>query len=39
MLYCDIVCLDYDGSILDACVNVLMAALRNGESVLVDAEQ
>ncbi|KTF81685.1 hypothetical protein cypCar_00032483, partial [Cyprinus carpio] len=29
VLYCDIMCLDYDGNLLDACMIVLLAALRN----------
>uniref|UniRef100_A0AAR2LHT3 Exosome complex component RRP43 n=1 Tax=Pygocentrus nattereri TaxID=42514 RepID=A0AAR2LHT3_PYGNA len=29
VLYCDIMCLDYDGNLLDACVVTLLAALRN----------
>ncbi|XP_047463378.1 exosome complex component RRP43 [Mugil cephalus] len=29
VLYCDIMCLDYDGNILDACVIALLAALKN----------
>ncbi|KAJ7316138.1 hypothetical protein JRQ81_002300 [Phrynocephalus forsythii] len=29
VLYCDIICLDYDGNLLDACVCALLAALRN----------
>ncbi|XP_029028739.1 exosome complex component RRP43 [Betta splendens] len=29
VLYCDIICLDYDGNILDACVIALLAALKN----------
>uniref|UniRef100_A0A1B6CB03 Ribosomal RNA-processing protein 43 n=1 Tax=Clastoptera arizonana TaxID=38151 RepID=A0A1B6CB03_9HEMI len=28
VLYCDMICLDHDGSILDACVAVLSAALK-----------
>nr|XP_015823820.2 exosome complex component RRP43 [Nothobranchius furzeri] len=28
VLYCDIMCLDYDGNILDACVVALLAALK-----------
>ncbi|XP_033105988.1 exosome complex component RRP43-like [Anneissia japonica] len=31
VLYCDLMCLDYDGNIVDACMIVLMAALKNGE--------
>ncbi|KAG7224550.1 hypothetical protein INR49_011302 [Caranx melampygus] len=29
VLYCDIMCLDYDGNVLDACVIALLAALKN----------
>uniref|UniRef100_A0A3Q2Q603 Exosome complex component RRP43 n=1 Tax=Fundulus heteroclitus TaxID=8078 RepID=A0A3Q2Q603_FUNHE len=29
VLYCDLMCLDYDGNILDACLIALLAALRN----------
>lgn len=29
VLYCDITCLDYDGSVLDAAVIALIGALRN----------
>ncbi|XP_015284487.1 PREDICTED: exosome complex component RRP43 [Gekko japonicus] len=29
VLYCDIICLDYDGNLLDACVCALLAALKN----------
>ncbi|KAF3825878.1 hypothetical protein GH733_006705 [Mirounga leonina] len=29
VLYCDIICLDYDGNILDACAFALLAALKN----------
>uniref|UniRef100_A0A672N628 Ribosomal RNA-processing protein 43 n=1 Tax=Sinocyclocheilus grahami TaxID=75366 RepID=A0A672N628_SINGR len=29
VLYCDIMCLDYDGNLLDACIIVLLAALKN----------
>ncbi|KPP71347.1 exosome complex component RRP43-like [Scleropages formosus] len=31
VLYCDIMCLDYDGNLLDACVIALLAALENGK--------
>ncbi|XP_057676716.1 exosome complex component RRP43 [Corythoichthys intestinalis] len=39
-LYCDLICLDYDGNVLDACVLVLLAALKNATlpEVSVDAE-
>ncbi|KAL4608565.1 exosome complex component RRP43 [Arapaima gigas] len=36
VLYCDIMCLDYDGNLLDACVIALLAALKNGKSRLPD---
>lgn len=29
VLYCDLVCLDYDGNVLDACIIALLAALKN----------
>ncbi|XP_075055114.1 exosome complex component RRP43 [Mixophyes fleayi] len=29
VLYCDLICLNYDGNILDACTCALVAALRN----------
>lgn len=29
VLYCDIMCLDYDGNILDACIIALLASLKN----------
>ncbi|XP_032448921.1 LOW QUALITY PROTEIN: exosome complex component RRP43-like, partial [Lynx canadensis] len=29
VLYCDIICLDYDGNILDACTFALLAALKS----------
>ncbi|XP_029458590.1 exosome complex component RRP43 isoform X1 [Rhinatrema bivittatum] len=29
VLYCDIICLDYDGNILDACTCALLGALKN----------
>ncbi|OBS64365.1 hypothetical protein A6R68_07098, partial [Neotoma lepida] len=31
VLYCDLICLDYDGNILDACTFALLAALKNGK--------
>lgn len=34
VLYCDIICLDYDGNLLDASVFALLAALKNGKSSL-----
>ena len=30
VLYCDLVCLNYDGNLLDACATALVAALGNG---------
>ena len=32
VLYCDLICVNYDGNLLDACVTALTAALRNGQS-------
>ncbi|XP_068456677.1 exosome complex component RRP43 [Clinocottus analis] len=29
VLYCDMMCLDYDGNVLDACIIALLAALKN----------
>ncbi|XP_076129678.1 exosome complex component RRP43 [Alosa pseudoharengus] len=29
VLYCDIMCLDYDGNLLDSCIVALLAALKN----------
>ncbi|XP_053187786.1 exosome complex component RRP43 [Scomber japonicus] len=29
VLYCDIMCLDYDGNLLDACIIALLGALKN----------
>ncbi|XP_062975059.1 exosome complex component RRP43 [Elgaria multicarinata webbii] len=29
VLYCDIICLDYDGNLLDACICAFLAALKN----------
>ncbi|KAM4797309.1 exosome complex component RRP43 [Rhinophrynus dorsalis] len=29
VLYCDLICLDYDGNLLDACTCALVAALKN----------
>ncbi len=31
VLFCDLMCLDYDGNIADACLIALIAALKNGE--------
>jgi len=36
-LYCDLLCLDYDGNITDACVLALLAALKNGKNYLLPA--
>jgi exosome complex component RRP43 len=30
VLHCDLICLDHDGSLLDACLIALVAALRTG---------
>ncbi|KAI2569162.1 exosome component 8, partial [Homo sapiens] len=38
VLYCDLICLDYDGNILDACTFALLAALKNGGSGLTGAK-
>ncbi|XP_071760059.1 exosome complex component RRP43 [Centroberyx gerrardi] len=40
VLYCDIMCLDYDGNILDACIIALLAALKNTQlpEVTIDTE-
>ena len=32
VLYCDMICLNYDGNLLDVCTAALLAALRTGES-------
>nr|XP_055064049.1 exosome complex component RRP43 [Misgurnus anguillicaudatus] len=31
VLYCDIMCLDYDGNLLDSCIIALLAALKNAQ--------
>ena len=31
VLYCDLLCLDYDGNVTDACVLALLAALKNSK--------
>ncbi|KAL4690786.1 hypothetical protein H8959_013747 [Pygathrix nigripes] len=36
VLYCDLICLDYDGNILDACTFALLAALKNALCFIVD---
>ncbi|OXU29296.1 hypothetical protein TSAR_008742 [Trichomalopsis sarcophagae] len=28
VLYCDLICIDYDGSVIDACIGALVAALK-----------
>lgn len=33
-LYADLVCLDYDGALLDACIVALMACLRSGNQTI-----
>ncbi|NXC34732.1 EXOS8 protein, partial [Campylorhamphus procurvoides] len=40
VLYCDIICLDYDGNLLDASVFALLAALKNVQlpSVVINEE-
>ncbi|XP_002733208.1 exosome complex component RRP43-like [Saccoglossus kowalevskii] len=40
VLYCDMMCLDYDGNVIDACIISLLAALRNVAlpSIEVDEE-
>ncbi|XP_027746688.1 exosome complex component RRP43 isoform X3 [Empidonax traillii] len=40
VLYCDIICLDYDGNLLDASVFALLAALKNVQlpSVIINEE-
>lgn len=40
VLYCDLMCLDYDGNLLDTCVLALVAALRNARlpQVTVDKD-
>lgn len=32
VIYCDLICLDHDGGIIDACVAVMSAALRTGQN-------
>lgn len=34
VLYCDIVCVDYDGAVIDACIGALMAALKSCKSYI-----
>ncbi|TRY90950.1 hypothetical protein DNTS_022187 [Danionella cerebrum] len=31
VLYCDMMCLDYDGNLLDSCIIALLAALKNAQ--------
>ncbi|XP_026227838.1 exosome complex component RRP43 [Anabas testudineus] len=40
VLYCDIMCLDYDGNVLDACIIALLAALKNTKlpEVIINTE-
>jgi exosome complex component RRP43 len=33
VLYADILCMNHDGNILDACQLALLAALKNGKSI------
>ncbi|KAG3277912.1 EXOSC8-like [Ictidomys tridecemlineatus] len=35
-LYCDLICLDYDGNILDACTFALSVALKNVKTALAE---
>lgn len=35
VLYADLVCVNYDGNIFDACVIGLMTALSNGRLILI----
>ncbi|XP_064609380.1 exosome complex component RRP43-like [Liolophura sinensis] len=39
VLYCDMLCLDYDGNISDACLLALVAALKNTELPLVTVDE
>lgn len=32
-LYCDLICIDYDGSVTDACIGALIAALKTCENL------
>ena len=34
VLYCDLLCLDYDGNVTDACVLALLAAFKNSKIIL-----
>ena len=34
VIYVDLLCLDYDGNVLDACVIAMLAALRSGTFIL-----
>ncbi|XP_029304314.1 exosome complex component RRP43 [Cottoperca gobio] len=40
VLYCDMMCVDYDGNVLDACIIALLAALKNTQlpEVTINAE-
>lgn len=33
VLYCDIICFDYDGSVMDACFASLICALQTGDCI------
>lgn len=35
VLYCDLVCLDHDGALTDACVAAILAALKTGKRLLI----
>lgn len=35
-LYCDIVCLNYDGSVVDACLTSLVGSILSGESIQIN---
>lgn len=34
VLYCDLICLNYDGNLLDACILALVSALCNSKSIV-----
>jgi len=36
VLYCDILCLNYDGSVIDACTGAMMAALKTCKYIFWD---
>ncbi|CAG2062222.1 unnamed protein product, partial [Timema podura] len=35
VLYCDILCINHDGALLDACIAALIAALRTGDDKIL----